>query len=102
MLHGLKEILNLYKVKAHKNLSQNFIFDQNLLSILLIFIISLILGKIVSVGSMPTSDTAIIEIGPAAGNLTRALLGRGYSKLLLIEKDDRFKPILEVNFILYF
>jgi 16S rRNA A1518/A1519 N6-dimethyltransferase RsmA/KsgA/DIM1 with predicted DNA glycosylase/AP lyase activity len=51
---------------------------------------------------MPTSDTAIIEIGPAAGNLTRALLGRGYSNVLLIEKDDRFKPILEVNFILYF
>lgn len=33
MLHGLKEILNLYNVKALKNLSQNFIFDQGLLSI---------------------------------------------------------------------
>ena len=52
--------------------------------------------KIVSVGSPPSLDTAVIEIGPAAGNLTRALLGRGYSKILLIEKDTRFQPILKV------
>jgi 16S rRNA A1518/A1519 N6-dimethyltransferase RsmA/KsgA/DIM1 with predicted DNA glycosylase/AP lyase activity len=58
------------------------------------------LGKIVSVGSPPSAETAVIEIGPAAGNLTRALLGRGYDKILLIEKDLRFKPILEVNFLL--
>lgn len=32
MLHGLKEILKLYKVKALKELSQNFIFDKELLS----------------------------------------------------------------------
>lgn len=50
-----------------------------------------------SVGSAPSADTAVIEIGPAAGNLTRALLGRGHAKILLIEKDLRFKPILEVN-----
>jgi 16S rRNA A1518/A1519 N6-dimethyltransferase RsmA/KsgA/DIM1 with predicted DNA glycosylase/AP lyase activity len=54
----------------------------------------------VSVGSPPSAETAVIEIGPAAGNLTRALLGRGYDKILLIEKDLRFKPILEVNFLL--
>lgn len=55
------------------------------------------IGKIVSVGSSPATDTAVIEIGPAAGNLTRALLGRGHSKILVIEKDLRFKPILEVK-----
>lgn len=44
----------------------------------------------------------MIEIGPAAGNLTRALLGRGYDKILLIEKDLRFKPILEVNYVSLF
>jgi 16S rRNA A1518/A1519 N6-dimethyltransferase RsmA/KsgA/DIM1 with predicted DNA glycosylase/AP lyase activity len=55
------------------------------------------LGKIVAVGSSPATDTAVIEIGPAAGNLTRALLSRGHSKILVIEKDLRFKPILEVN-----
>lgn len=101
MLYGLKEILKLYNVKALKNLSQNFIFDQNLLSNQMIhgFLYSTIrnLEKIVSVGSPPSAETAVIEIGPAAGNLTRALLGRGYDKILLIEKDLRFKPILEVN-----
>lgn len=56
------------------------------------------LEKIVAVGSPPTADTAVIEIGPAAGNLTRTLLGRGYTKILLIEKDLRFKPILEVPY----
>lgn len=62
------------------------------------FLLSFILrlGKIVAVGSPPSSDTAVIEIGPAAGNLTRALLGRGHSKILLIEKDARFQPILKV------
>lgn len=62
------------------------------------FLLSFILrlGKIVAVGSPPSPDTAVIEIGPAAGNLTRALLGRGYSKILLIEKDTRFQPILKV------
>lgn len=52
-----------------------------------------------SVGSPPSTETAVIEIGPAAGNLTRALLGRGYDKILLIEKDLRFKPILEVSYL---
>ena len=58
--------------KALKTSSQNFLFDQNLLSkidarwgILLSFILRL--GKIVAVGSPPSSDKAVIEIGPAAG-----------------------------------
>ena len=99
MLHGLKEILKLYNVKALKNLSQNFIFDQNLLSNekAYDFYSNIFdLEKIASVGSLPSAHTAVIEIGPAAGTLTRALLGRGYDKILLIEKDLRFKPILEV------
>lgn len=54
------------------------------------------LEKIVSVGSAPSINTSVIEIGPAAGNLTRALLSRGHSKIFLIEKDTRFTPILEV------
>ena len=46
---------------------------------------------------LPTESTLAIEVGPAAGNLSRALMGRGFQKLLLVEKDARFKPALEVN-----
>lgn len=98
MLYGLKEVLKLYNVKALKNLSQNFIFDKNLLSKKIDVLDGNLLfsEKIVAVGSPPSSNTFTIEIGPAAGNLTRALLSRGHSNILIIEKDTRFKPILEV------
>lgn len=39
----------------------------------------------------------MVEVGPAAGNLSRALLGRGFERLILVEKDERFSPALEVG-----
>lgn len=99
MLYGLKDILKLYNVKALKNLSQNFIFDQKLLSNICIDRIWIhFVGRIVASGPPADSETCVIEIGPAAGNLTRALLGYGFSNIMLVEKDVRFKPILEVYF----
>lgn len=45
----------------------------------------------------------IVEIGPGPGLLTRSLLSMpSTQRLVCIEKDLRFKPILSVWNILYF
>src|SRR5579871_3325240 len=43
----------------------------------------------------PTSDrTLIIEVGPGPGSLTRAVLNTGAKRVIGIELDTRFTPIL--------
>ena len=106
MLFALKDIFRIYRVNAIKNLSQNFIFDEKLLSktiklkqeyYLCHFLTVFIAERIASVPDLPIKKTAVVEVGPAAGNLSRALLGRGFERILLVEKDQRFKPALEVG-----
>ena len=67
----IKEILKKNKIKIHKSLGQNFIFDQNLTD------------KIVS-KSKPLCNT-IIEIGPGPGCLTRSILKEKPEKLFVID-----------------
>ena len=38
----------------------------------------------------------IIEIGPGPGGITRALLMEGAERVIVIEKDKRFVPALEL------
>lgn len=84
MLYALKDLMRIYRVKAEKSLSQNFIFDQQLLR------------RIAALPpGFPKDDaTLVMEVGPAAGNLSRALMSHGYKHILLVEKDLRFKPML--------
>ncbi len=83
----IKEILKKNKIKIHKSLGQNFIFDQNLTD------------KIVS-KSKPLCNT-IIEIGPGPGCLTRSILKEKPEKLFVIDIDEQSEKMLSDLKLMY-
>ena len=60
-------------IKAKKSLGQNFLFDKNILKII--------------VNCADIKDKNILEIGPGTGNLTIEIIKKKPKKILLIEKD---------------
>lgn len=82
-LPSIREIIRLYKLRAKKQLSQNFLLDHN------------ISRKIVrSAGKL--HESYVCEVGPGPGGITRAILEAGVKQLAVVEKDSRFLPSLEV------
>ena len=69
------------QLQARKSLGQNFIHDENLLR------------KIVRHAG-DVSKGSVLEIGPGPGGLTQAILEAGAKKVVAVEKDRRFSPIL--------
>lgn len=83
-LPTIGELLKLYRVRALKKLSQNFLLDLR------------ITNKIVkAAGNL--NDGEVCEVGPGPGGLTRSILNSNPAKVIVIEKDKRFKPMLEVS-----
>lgn len=82
-LPSIREILKLYRLTALKSLSQNFILNDNLSN------------KIIKKSKI-IPDSHVIEVGPGPGGLTRAIIKKVPKSLTVIEKDIRFKPILEM------
>lgn len=82
-LPAVRDLLNLYRLQAVKQLSQNFLLEPKLTSKLVAAA-----GKI--------NDGYVCEVGPGAGSLTRDILSRNVKQLIVIEKDKRFKPALEL------
>ncbi|WP_336279043.1 16S rRNA (adenine(1518)-N(6)/adenine(1519)-N(6))-dimethyltransferase RsmA [Bartonella sp. CB175] len=79
-LPPLREIINVYGLRAHKSLGQNFLFDLNLTS------------KIAhQAGNIEGKH--VIEVGSGPGGLTRALLAKG-AIVTAIERDERCLPAL--------
>ncbi|XP_025420529.1 mitochondrial dimethyladenosine transferase 1 [Sipha flava] len=82
-LPSIRDLIKLYKLRAMKELSQNFLMDPRLVS------------RIVrSAGSL--QDCEVCEVGPGPGNITRSIIQNMPSRVLVIEKDKRFTPSLEL------
>lgn len=82
-----KNIMKKYKIKAKKNLGQNFLINNE------------VIETIVNCSEI-SKDDMIIEIGPGLGTLTKHLIEKA-GKVLCIELDTRMVEILKDRFSLY-
>lgn len=80
-LPPLREVLAEQGLGAKKSFGQHFLLDLNLTR------------KIARLAG-PLDESLVIEVGPGPGGLTRALLLEGAMKLVAVEKDARFLPLL--------
>ena len=82
-----KFIINKYKVKANKNLGQNFLIDEQVI-------------KDIIDGAEINNEDLVIEIGPGLGTLTAFLVEKA-KKVICIELDKKMIKILNDRFIAY-
>ena len=80
-LPSLRETLDAHGLLAKKSFGQHFLLDLN------------VTRKIVRLAG-PFEGRSVIEVGPGPGGLTRALLESDAGRVVLIEKDARFLPLL--------
>ena len=83
-LPSIRDIIRLQKLRAKKQLSQNYLLDNN------------VSRKIVR-ASGDLRNSYVCEVGPGPGGITRAILEAGVKQLIVIEKDNRFMPSLTVS-----
>lgn len=82
-LPSIKDVIKLYKLRALRELSQNFLMEPRLID------------KIVRASGNIQNHT-VCEVGPGPGGITRSIIRQAPKKLVLIEKDPRFLPSLEL------
>ena len=87
ILEETKFILNKYKIKANKNLGQNFLIDEQVV-------------KDIVDGAQINDEDLVIEIGPGLGTLTAFLVEKA-KKVICIELDKKMIKILNDRFIAY-
>ena len=80
-LPSLRETLDAHGLLAKKSFGQHFLLDLN------------VTRKIVRYAG-PFEGRNVIEVGPGPGGLTRALIESDAGKVILVEKDPRFIPLL--------
>lgn len=79
----IRDVIKIYKLRALKQLSQNFLMDERLTA------------RIVRMCGTITNQH-VIEVGPGPGSITRSILRRGPKQLAVVEKDRRFIPTMEM------
>lgn len=82
-LPTIRDILKVYRLNAVKRLSQNFLMDHNLTN------------KIVTKAGK-LAESQVLEVGPGPGGLTQSILRQMPERLVVVEKDTRFKPTLDM------
>ncbi|WP_226634425.1 16S rRNA (adenine(1518)-N(6)/adenine(1519)-N(6))-dimethyltransferase RsmA [Brevundimonas poindexterae] len=80
-LPSLRETLDAHGLMAKKSFGQHFLLDLN------------VTRKIVRLAGPFAGDT-VIEVGPGPGGLTRALFESDAGRVIAVEKDARFLPLL--------
>jgi len=81
-LPSVGDILRMYNIRAKKSLSQNFILDPRILDSI--------------AAHSRVKDKWVVEVGPGPGGITRSLLKAGAKRVVVVEKDTRFLPSLNL------
>lgn len=82
-LPTIRDILKIYRLSALKALSQNFLMEDRLIDRIV-----RAAGKI--------EGGHVMEVGPGPGGITRSIIRKGPRQLVVVEKDRRFMPSLEL------
>lgn len=82
-LPTIRDLVKLYKLRAIKQLSQNFLMDERLTD------------KIVKAAGA-IQNHHVLEVGPGPGGITRSIIRKQPNHLIVVEKDRRFIPSLEL------
>ncbi|MBW3559284.1 MAG: 16S rRNA (adenine(1518)-N(6)/adenine(1519)-N(6))-dimethyltransferase RsmA [Proteobacteria bacterium] len=80
-LPSLRETLDAHGLSAKKSFGQHFLLDLN------------VTRKIARLAG-PLTGRTVLEVGPGPGGLTRALLETDAARVVAVEKDPRFLPLL--------
>jgi 16S rRNA (adenine1518-N6/adenine1519-N6)-dimethyltransferase len=81
-LPPLRDVIESCGLAADKKLGQNFILDFNI-------------TRRIARAAGPLTGKTVIEIGPGPGGLTRALFLEGAARVVVIERDERCRPVLD-------
>lgn len=79
----IRDVIRIFKLHAKKQLSQNFITDERLTA------------RIVKAAGN-IHNQCVLEVGPGPGCITRSILRRSPKHLVVVEKDRRFIPTMEL------